>query len=450
MVVEFLKDNVLFFLQKMLICQIEKSSNANIDKIIDEINDTYEDIADIVLYQREDGAFSDYIVDGKSIFPTNGGICITNACQLRCNYCSFSSDESKKTVDQNDAKIFINFLVRNAILKRLIRNEEDCKIDLIITGGGEPTFRFNVFADIVNYVKDKCSAEKIPLFLNSTTNGIINKEQQKFILNNFNFILVSFDGLPETQNKNRQSNTIKNSFTKVNDTLKFFNDNKMRFGIRTTIWPDDYSKIIDMVDFIYSEYPNAELWDIEPIIPRGRALVYNSDICSSEKYLNTEFAHLYIEAKNYIKLHKDKDILSCSKFNGIVCGTLFGMHPWLLPSGDIVTCQDAKENAIRIGKIQNGSLSLQRFKDIYAEECFNNIVNCKDCFAFPFCLSGCPLKNLSDESTLVSIQECNMIKNYWKEIFITTLIKGNFLGWKATEINNISAFYKIFRLEKEK
>ena len=83
----------------------------------------------------------------------------------------------------------------------------------------------------------------------------------------------------------------------------------------------------------------------------------------------------------YINNNGYKDILSCSKFNSYTCGTIYGFHPWLGPNGDIVTCQDAKEKAVRIGRVDNGIIQLRDFYDKYAELYDSNIRECQECFA---------------------------------------------------------------------
>ena len=109
-----------------------------------EIRNKFEDIF------REDLSSADCLFQNKSfqevdynmMFPVSGGICLSDACQLRCNYCAFASDNSndKKVVSYSDAEIFIDYLVGNCIIRRFHNRKKDYVVDLYFAGGGEPTF----------------------------------------------------------------------------------------------------------------------------------------------------------------------------------------------------------------------------------------------------------------------------------------------------------------------
>lgn len=440
MLYERIDENLWFLPEKKMLLKFESGEN-NETLLIDiakNFDDTYRGIEFTNNYEGD-------AIDANKIYPTRAGICLTEACQLKCNYCSFSSEKGKASVELDDAKKFVDFIVKNAIMHRMIGDYDNSKIDLIITGGGEPTYRFNLLKELVLYINDKCTANNVEKNLNITTNGIINEEQCEFLYENFDFILLSFDGLPQIQNKNRFSETIKDSFSVLDKTILYFDSKKANYGIRTTIWPECYNQLSEMASFITNRYPNVVQWDVEPIIPRGRALMQKEKM-----FVSDNFADYYIDCKKDLIKRKKRDILSCSKFNSIVCGTLYGHHPWLLPNHRIVTCQDAREEAVVIGSIINGKIELHKFIDKFARDSKTILKECQNCFAYGLCLSGCPLKLINKESIEVAKMECQMIKKFWKRVIKESYMQGQFLDYQVVVIdkNENNNKYKAYRLEK--
>lgn len=432
----YLTDNVIYYPGLFLLAVV------NHIKYIPEVNKKVESKVqfDQATSKIEDH-FTDYRVDVDKIYPTSGGISVTDFCQLRCNYCSFSSSNLKNKLSQNDINSFVNYLIKNALLRRLLfPNEQTVRI--VITGGGEPTSAWNEFVSAIEYIKKKCLQKNIQCQISATTNGMLSHSQREYLLQNLDSILVSYDGLPEIQNKNRIISNNAESARIVEETLNFFDKKRANYSIRTTIWPEDYHLMNDMAEYICTKYAHAKNWDVEPIIARGRAIENVQDM-----FVKSEFADAFISAKMYIKNNGYKDILSCSKFNSYTCGTIYGFHPWLVPNGDIVTCQDAKEKAVRIGRVDNGIIQLSDFYDKYAELYDSNIRECQECFAYGFCYGGCPLKRLSQESEKEIANECANIVKYWESVLHQLTITESFLEWKKVKRESTQN-YTIYSLER--
>ena len=100
------------------------------------------------------------------------------------------------------------------------------------------------------------------------------------------------------------------------------------------------------------------------------------------------------------------------------------------------------------------AIDLCKFKSIiYIEKCefrpLFYIEKCKSCFAFPFCGSGCPLKNSSDEYSYASNWECNEIKKYW-EIVLNHLVENEkYIGWELEKLNiDTSDEFSIYKIKR--
>lgn len=433
----YLTDNVLYYPNLLLLAVV------NEEKYIDDLKESIN--KNIQLKKTElngKDRFINYTVEVDKIYPTNGGISLTDFCQLRCNYCSFSSSNLKNKLCEEDIRSFIDYLIKNALLRRMLfPNEQTVRI--VITGGGEPTSAWSEFVGTLEYIKEKCSQKNIQCQISATTNGILNQMQRDFLLQNLDSILVSYDGLPRIHNKNRKNSNNTGSASIVEETLSYFDNKKANYSIRTTIWPEDYCLMAEMADYIYTKYSHMKDWDVEPIIPRGRAIENVQN-----EFANAEFTRFYISTKKYISNRGYVDTLSCSKFNSYTCGTIYGFHPWLVPNGDVVTCQDAKEQAVIIGHIDQGIMRLNNFHDEYAELHDINLLNCYECFAYGFCLGGCPLKKINTESEKQIANECSIISEYWRIVLLELIDKDSYWGWKKVKVENSEGKFTIYKLER--
>lgn len=372
-------------------------------------------------------------VNYEYCFPITGGICVSEKCQLRCNYCAFDSKEKGLSIVTMDQVIpFVNFLVSNLIMRRLTSRFDDEVLDLYLAGGGEPTYDWERLVEIVEYVKDISLKHNIHYTLGLTTNCILEETQLKYIKDNFNLITVSFDGLPELQDKNRIFPGGKGTFKKVHHSLKYFAKFKVPIVMRSTIWPDDYSRLNEIARYVFDEYPNVTLLDVEPINSRGRAAKSKNDT------LKKDYVDYYLETKKRLAEVGISDKFVCGKFKdniaSFLCGTSYGKNPWLLPNGNIVTCIDAKDKAAVVATVQDGVLEKKTFKDNILEIYLDKRKNCEDCFALHFCGGGCPLRYVNLEEEKNNNKECAMIRKYWLYIFDELLSGNEILGWETKQL----------------
>ena len=378
-------------------------------------------------------------IDYDKCFPITGGICVSEKCQLRCNYCSFSSDEDgkDKIVNAVDAKAFIDFLIRNYLIRRLTDHNVKEMLFLYFAGGGEPTYDWKVLTELIEYIKKKTGEKSVAYSLGITTNALINEKQIKYIAENFDNIVISFDGLPELQNKNRVLRDGGKTFNFVDGAIKYLSEAGKNVLVRTTIWPEDYSEIVNIINFIHERYAKLKYLDIEPVNRRGRAI-------ASEHSMNSNFADYYIEGRNYIKNNNLGILLLSGKFRdgitGFLCGTSYGKNPWLLPDGRVVTCMDAKEKASVVARVSGGRLKKMMFKDQLLESYISYRKECERCYAFVFCGGGCPLKYVNEEEKDNLLSECEMIRRYWRYVFDKIVSDGKVFGWDSKLIESKHKF----------
>ena len=373
------------------------------------------------------------------------GICLTYNCQLKCNYCSYSSGSGN--VDQLTTKNVLAFVIQ-AIKKRIMhnlvtKNDKKEPLRFFFTGGGEPTYNWKLFRETIEAIKSKCEQYDIPCYFELTTNGMINDFQRNFIKKNFNKVMISYDGILEIQNKNRScSNQQKPSCETVENTIKAFINSNLDVAIRSTVWHYDFERLHEMCDNLSKRFNEINEWTIMPIIPSGRALDGN-DIKQRYNIKKYNFLDYYIDLVEYSKRKGYSLYITTPVFNNTLteycCGATFADCFWLMPDKSIINCIEAERFKVQVGQIENEKVELyNEYIDHQLEVVRNSFTSCKKCLAYRFCKGGCPLKSIRDQhfNTNYRQYECSMIQQYWMYVFKKVLIGDQCFGWSAEKITN--------------
>lgn len=440
---EYIFDSERLLLYSRFLPEEEKQSIDN--------NFLKEDISHLS-YALESMDPSDMTMKGK--FPTVGIICPTDNCQLLCSYCSNRSTcNATSSIGINDVMAFAKEIAKNYKIKRLKAREEE-PVSIYFSGGGEPTFHWKSFFNIVLALKNYFIENNIPYRFDITTNGILNDEQREFIAMNFSNVLVSYDGTSYLQNSNRPIGGEKDSSDIVETSILFFS----RFiptRIRTTLWPTDIEQLKNMADNIYVKFPDILEWSVLPINNTGRAIDNGTqDMFDCGKY---DFAQKFIETYKYILQKYKKNNMVSPMFNNnfvpVFCGSSKVKSITLMPNKLIVTCMEESTYMPIVGRIVDDKVE---FQDSYNDElmrvCKEKFYECKECLAYSFCRGGCPAKFLRDkEYKLQSAKwDCQMTVNYWTLVFQELLGGNDFLDWTLDKIsvaeNDTVHVYKLRKL----
>ena len=210
-------------------------------------------------------------------FPVEVSLFLSGSCNLKCSYCYYSSGGKSKEEDLkiDNIDIIISYLIRNAKIRKLIGH--NYKISVLLTGGGEPTYNWDNFSYFVMKLKECSKTNELPVEISLVTNGILGEQQIEFICKYIDFIQISYDGLPELQNKNRRLVNGRSSSSLVEQTMMSLSLRGKEFSVRSTVLPCDYIKIYEMVQDVFAKYSYAIKYHIEPIQYTGRATSIERD-----------------------------------------------------------------------------------------------------------------------------------------------------------------------------
>lgn len=372
-------------------------------------------------------------------FPLLAGIAVTYDCQLRCTYCANNSTENNlHKTDINDVICFVKYLIKNAKIRKIIDKDVD-GLTIYLTGGGEPTYDWDLFCNVVEAVQELCNKEGVKYKFNLTTNGILTDKQIEYVSKNINTFMVSFDGLPRIQNKNRHFNNNIPSSDYVINTMKKFDEYGIEYTIRSTLWHDDLQYLTDMFHYIYDNFKNFGVWSINILNSAGRS--YNYNIKNKEFNVN-EFFDTYINIYNEAAIKYGKANLGLFFVTNTLCAIACGLpdanSPFLFPDKKITICVDGADISPVVGKISNNKVVMDTYysKELF-EVYYDKYYECKDkdCIAFRFCTGGCPIKYMRVNNIASFEFECAVLKKYYMYIFNKVLEGEEVFGWYGQKIH---------------
>ncbi len=229
------------------------------------------------------------VVEGKKERTLDGSIAIwnfTNRCNLQCHHCySYASANSK------------DFLSTKFILSS-IDELKKANIKFVIFSGGEPLLREDIFD-----IADKMRKEGIITYL--STNGLfINEKNVDKIIQKFNYIGISIDGMEEVHDYFRGK---KGSFKKSIEAIKLIQSYGGNAGIRFTITNETKDSFYDI--FKLSEDIGVNKIYISHLVYSGRG--FDNLKIDISKEQRREFVDFIInKAFEYYEQKRDIDIVT--------------------------------------------------------------------------------------------------------------------------------------------
>jgi len=325
----------------------------------------------------------------KSADKANGALILTDDCQLRCTYCYSEAGKSKATMPWGIAKATVDHVVSKAT--------NDVHFSLV--GGGEPTFRWDLFTRVVAYMHEQSFKRGLKPTIIASTNGILDREQLEFITDNLSTIQVSADGPRDIQNRQRPPR----SYDNVMNTIRFLEQKDFPYNVRVTVTQDSVGRLEEIFDFFYS-VGNPRSVNFQPAVTtygRGR----DKGIDPQAK----EFVHEFMRVKQ-----KSAQTLRPVDHAGSRVGTIREEYCGLkdnfcvTPQGDVTSCyevssrDDPRSPLFFYGRFdeQSGLFLLDDRKvDALMDAKDADTEYCGDCHAQYSCAGGCYSKVAQGQDT---------------------------------------------------
>lgn len=177
-----------------------------------------------------------------------GGILIlvTQTCNLRCTYC-YAGDGSyggqQKLLRRTDARRVVDLMLERA---------PDRDRFVVTFFGGEPLLNFRLVREVVEYCSQKsrtCDSGPIAFRYNITTNGTLATDEICSFMRDHDFnIMVSFDGVPQRQNRPFANGV--SSYDAVTKNIRKMISAGLSLDLRGTMASHDQAAEASVRDFV--------------------------------------------------------------------------------------------------------------------------------------------------------------------------------------------------------
>ncbi len=304
----------------------------------------------------------------------------SNKCNLECKYCFSRNDRKGEILDFNSIK---------GLLQKI--KDENNKVVISFTGGGEPTTNFECVKKVTELFKGH------DVTFNITTNGVFNKDFRDFLIEYKFNVAISIDG-----DYNSALSEQSGKYTDITYNQALNNALELKkFGVEVTILTvitletlmNNKNIQVDTLDYFY----NLGLKMV--------GLTFDSSMLM--KKLSQEQLDLVVESCkgviNWKRTHKDTSILQTLIYGDVnsynensMCPTVFSFKKGLtiLPNGNLTFCHRVQNKEFQLSEYTDDGLT--RFEK---STCMENIIRkvkeqkkiCRSCISRQTCMSQiCP------------------------------------------------------------
>ena len=321
----------------------------------------------------------------------------TDACNLRCRYCYASACTEHHHLSMDAARAAIDLVADNA--KALGR--ENFLVGF--HGNGEPFMGFDVIEECCEYTREAARRVGLRGVLSTATNGVLTDAQRDFAIGWFDNINVSFDILPDVQDRQRPFPDGSGSWEVVDRTLRRFDEALCNYGIRSTVTEQSAHRIPEMALFTRERYPHCSILHLEPAWEIGRALDTGEKTPETQAFIDGYLSAIDAMGNKGLTLVYSgarADLLMPS-FCSVCKGTFTVTAEGLVTSCyEVCTYDDPRGERYIYGRFDPAAKAFlfdgERLDDLETLQ-VSNMPFCKDCFCRWHCAGDCAAKVLGDK-----------------------------------------------------
>ena len=361
--------------------------------------------------------------DEQVKYPLNTSIILTNDCNLQCKYCYSKQQRNIDSLSFEMIKSLLDNIILNNITYALKSGKRRTP-SVTFIGGGEPTMRWTLLEDSVNYINYLSRKNDIDIKITLCSNGQwFNEKRTEWLINNIDMIALSIDGDKNIQEYHRPGKSYGNSFDNIIKIIEYCIKKDFCIEVRPTISEFSIRHFDQIIRYFYDI--GIKSIHVEPLNTNNKNLLKQPDPdMFVEKYLQNKTKY-----KN-INIYTSLDVLNECRINKY-CGFQKRNNIVLTPDGFLTSCIEISSkkaldfNYFYSGEIINNKITYKENKIFKTQNIRNK---CESCIARYNCAGGCTKK-----SGLYKNED-----NYDYFCYITKSILNNRLTYA---INNFN--YKI-------
>ena len=320
------------------------------------------------------------------------GLVPTRGCMMRCAYCDFTALQAHPVMSFD--------LIRWTIdgYAEMLRGKDAAEWNVHFFGG-EPFAAFKEVVFAVNYARRKAAEAGMPIRFEVTTNGYYAEEKARWIAENIDTVVLSLDGFPGSQNRQRPGPRGRDSFPTVCRSADIFSRGSCELIIRSCISAENVKEIPAWAAFL------AERWEpssvcLEPMIES--AMSRKNGLTPPDPFVFAKqwaAAQRILMGKQIPLVYSSGDISEC---RNSLCP--LGRDALIVdPEGRIGSCWQLAENRRTggsgwyFGHVGSGKICIdQMLLEELRADSEENRENCRGCFCYAHCAGGCLLNKNHD------------------------------------------------------
>jgi uncharacterized protein len=320
----------------------------------------------------------------------------TDRCNLRCKYCYAEAEDGGNKLSFAAAKAAIDFIADNA------KKNGFKDFSVGFHGNGEPFSAFDVIREVCEYTVKKAEELQMKTHISVATNGVMDDEKLDYLIAWISDANISSDILPDIQNAHRPDASGKNTFERVDKTLKRLGAAGVQFGIRATITSETVHRMEEMALYVKENYPKCNLLHLEPVFEIGRAVETKKTAPEPKTFVRE-----YIKAQDVLRGGGTKVVFSGARQETLCCSfcSVCNNAFTVTAEGNVTACyeictyKDPRAPRYIYGKFDGEKFFFEKNKlKELAGLHVGNIPHCKDCFAKWHCGGDCVAKVLGTKS----------------------------------------------------
>jgi uncharacterized protein len=361
--------------------------------------------------------------------PTSVSLFLTTTCNLRCTYCYASAGSTPaRFMPIEVAQRGIDFVAGNAQRKGMPGFE------VIFHGGGEPALNWRTLTGAMDHARQRATLLGLTVEGTTATNGVLNDSQVDWMLANLTGASVSFDGLPEVNDRHRITINGRGSSTQVMRTLRRFDSAEFAYGLRVTVTQDQIPRLPDSIEFLCRQFHPSRI-QVEPAYALGRW----ADAPSAE---TAEFIEAYREAQGRAAALGREITYSAARIDTLTnhfCGITQDSF-CLTPDGNVSACYEAFSEQSRWAKVffygkpgdETGAYCFDTGRlDHLRRQAVQHRPYCQGCFAKWHCAGDCHHKSLEvgGEGEFAGSDRCHITRELTKDQILARIAASGGLFW---------------------
>ncbi len=383
-------------------------------------------------------------VNGEPL-PTAITLLLTTACNLRCSYCYASAGETKVTfMSLETAKRGIDFIAANAAKKNFIAEFAGqsgvTELDVGYHGGGEPATHWAVLTDSFAYAKQKAETLGLRVRGHLISNGVLLDDKIDWIIANISNMMVSFDGLPSIQDKQRLTKSGRGSSASVLHTLRCFDAAKFPYIIRITATEAYLEQLPEAVAFI-GEHFKPQRIQVEPAYPIGRGLMMPS--ANTTRFINA-FREARVVAKKW-DVTLDYSPVRLNRISNHFCGITQDEFS-LSADGNVSACYSCFYETDKLAEVFfYGKPELQSRDYVFDMAVLEKLRTwavrhldfCQSCFAKWHCAGDCYYNalNVNKPGEFSGSERCHITRELTKDEILVRIAASGGQFWHEPQKN---------------